>query len=141
MATMTHSIESSSQVRHHFWTTALLATSCWMIGGAAVLAAHVALDSASPVAGAVAAIAAIGAAAYGYMRMFASGRGVTHALSVGAAWLAMSMAAEIMMASHLGHGWFTLIGSPTHPLLRNVYLFVWIFTPALFARGEEETAD
>jgi hypothetical protein len=64
--------------------------------------------------------------------------GITHALGVGIAWLVLSIATEIALTTRVGHGWFTLLGSPDRPLLRNVLLFVWIFAPALFARRESE---
>ena len=137
MATMTQPIESSSH-RRHWMVTALFVAGFWIAGVAAVIGAHAGLDPRSRMAGAAAALAAIVAIAYGYMRLAAPDRSVTHALSVGTSWLVLSMAAEITMASRLGHGWFTLIGSPDHPLLRNVYLFVWIFAPALFARGLDD---
>jgi len=41
------------------------------------------------------------------------------------------------MATHLGRGWYAVLGSPARPLLRNIFFFVWIFSPALFARRED----
>jgi hypothetical protein len=107
----------------------------WMTAAVLVVAAHVELDPLSPLGGAAATIAAIVAAAYSYTRVVARDGGLTHALGVGIAWLVLSIVAEVTMTTRLGHGWFTLIGSPDRPLLRNVFLFVWIFAPALFARG------
>jgi len=62
---------------------------------------------------------------------------VTHALGVGIAWLVLSMVVEMVVATCLGHGCSSLLGSPARPLLRNVFLFAWIFAPAVFARGDE----
>lgn len=134
MTTMTQTIGRVAHTRHHSLITAALIALFWSVAAALVMLAHVKL---APLAGATATIAAIVAAAYCYTRLAAPNAGVTHALSVGIAWLALSLVTEIAIAARLGHGWFTLIGSPDRPLLRNVYLFVWIFAPALFARGEE----
>jgi hypothetical protein len=112
----------------------------WMVAAALVMASRATLDRLSPVAGAAATIAVIVAAAYAYTRLTAPKGGVTHALSVGITWLVLSIVTELTIAARLGHGWFTLIGSPDHPLLRNVYLFVWIFAPALFAKGEDSNS-
>ena len=109
----------------------------WIVAAMLVMAARLTLDRVSPIASAAVTIAVILGAAYGYTRLAAQNAGVTHALSVGITWLVLSIVAELTIAARLGHGWFTLIGSPQHPLLRNVYLFVWIFAPALFARGDE----
>ena len=59
-------------------------------------------------------------------------------MGVGIAWLILAIVAEIAISSRLGHGWYALIGTPDHPLLRNLFLFVWVFAPALFARREAE---
>ena len=58
-----------------------------------------------PFAAAVVTIAAIVLGAYCYSRFCTRNTGINHAL-----------------------------GSPDRPLLRNVFFFVWIFSPALFAR-------
>ena len=139
MTTMTHPIEQFSHSRHHALTTAAFVTLFWLAAAALVVAAHVDLDPLSPIAGATATIGAIVVTAYCYTRFTAQNAGATHALSVGIAWLALSIVAEITMATRLGHAWFSLIGSPAHPLLRNVFLFAWIFAPALFARREEQS--
>jgi hypothetical protein len=122
-----------ADVRHHPVTTAVLVSLFW--GAAAVLVAtcHARLDARSPAGGTFAAIAAIAGAAYAYTRLCARHAGISHALGVGIAWLALAIAAEIMVSSRIGHGWYSLIGTPDRPLLRNVLLFVWIFAPALFA--------
>jgi hypothetical protein len=88
-------------------------------------------------AGAFVKIAAIVAVAFAYTRLCARCAGMPYALGVGIAWLVLTIAAELLMTAHLGRGWFGLLGSPERPLLRNIDLFVWIFAPALFARGEE----
>ena len=113
---------------HHPVTVGALVLFFWIIAAALVALAQV--------AGAAAAIAALIATAYAYSRFVAREAGVTHALGVGIAWLALSIATELTLTRYAGHGWFTLIGSPSRPLLRNVMLFVWIFAPALFARRE-----
>ncbi|MCU1227250.1 MAG: hypothetical protein JWO97_134 [Acidobacteria bacterium] len=123
--------------RHHPLTIAAFATLFWTAAAALVVAAHVDVDPFSPMAGAAATIGAIIVTAYCYTRLVAQNAGATHALSVGIAWLALSIVAEITMSTRLGHSWFSLIGSPDRPLLRNVFLFAWIFAPTLFARREE----
>ena len=110
-------------------TTAALVFCFWIAAAIVVVAA-----------GGIAAIVAIVVAAGAYMRLAARNRGTTHALGVGIAWLVLSIVAEMTMTSHLGHGWFSLLGPPDHPLLRNISLFAWIFAPALFARRDEENA-
>jgi hypothetical protein len=115
-------------------TTAVLVTFFWMIAAGLVLAVHAAIEPLSSKAGAAAEIAALILTAYAYSRCAAREAGITHALGVGIAWLVLSIATEIVLATHVGHGWFTLLGSPDRPLLRSVLLFVWIFAPALFAR-------
>lgn len=98
----------------------------WLIAAVLVVAAHSAIVT----------IVILFATAWAYMRCFAGQCGVTHALGVGIAWLVLSIAAEMALAERLGHGWFSLLGSPAHPLLRNLMLFVWIFAPAFFAQSE-----
>ncbi|HWS71321.1 MAG TPA: hypothetical protein VN605_04375 [Thermoanaerobaculia bacterium] len=110
-------------------TTAALALFFWIVAAVLVMAA-----------GGLAAIAAIVVIAGAYMRFAARDRGTSHALGVGIAWLVLSITAEMTITSRLGHGWFSLLGPPAHPLLRNLSLFAWIFAPALFARRDEEQA-
>ena len=105
----------------------------WMVAAALVAAAHVAIEPRFEKAGAAASAAVIGTA-YAYSRLVARQAGVSHALGVGIAWLVLSIATEIALTTQAGHGWFTLLGSPDRPLLRNILLFVWIFSPALFAQ-------
>jgi hypothetical protein len=83
---------------------------------------------------AAAVIGSILVMAYVYMRLWTRRADMSHALAVGIAWLALAIVAEVVVTSRLGHGWFALLGSPAHPLLRSVFLFAWVFAPALFAR-------
>jgi len=135
MTTMTQSI--SQPVRRHALATPAFMALFWIAAAVLVVTARASLDRISPIVSAAVTIAAIVAAAYAYTRLVAPRAGVTHALSVGITWLVLSIVTELTIAARIGHGWFTLIGAPDHPLLRNVYLFVWIFAPALFARGDE----
>lgn len=132
--TMTRAIERFPCRTHHPATTAALVLFFWMVAASLVAAAHVAVEPRSATAGAVATIAAVTVTAYAYSQFAARQAGVTHALGVGIAWLVLSIATEIALATYAGHGWFTLLGSPGRPLLRNVLLFVWIFAPSCFAR-------
>ena len=106
----------------------------WIAIAATVVAAQLILQ---PFFAAVATIAAIVLGAYSYSRFRARNVGISHALGVGIAWLALGIGTELVMAAHLGRGWYGVLGSPDHPLLRNVFFFVWIFSPALFARRDQ----
>ena len=136
MTTMTQPLAPFAHRRHHPATTAVLVVLFWMVAAALVIATHLEIEPRSARVGAVATIAALFATAYAYSRFVAREAGVTHALGVGTAWLMLSIATEVALTTQIGHGWFTLLGSPDRPLLRNVLLFVWIFAPALFARRE-----
>ncbi|HET8773447.1 MAG TPA: hypothetical protein VFP80_06640 [Thermoanaerobaculia bacterium] len=108
----------------------------WIAAAVLVVAGHAELDRLSPAGGAVATIAAIAGAAYAYTRLCARYAGISHALGVGIAWLVLTIIAEVAISTRAGHGWYSLIGTPDRPLLRSVFLFVWVFAPALFARRE-----
>ena len=99
------------------------------------------IEPVSPAGAAAATIAAIVLAAYCYTRFCARHAGISHALGVGIAWLVLGITAELVMATHLHRGWYAVLGSPDRPLLRNVFFFVWIFSPALFARREDEEPE
>jgi len=109
----------------------------WLVAAALVAAAHE-LDPWSPLTGAAVTIGAVFAVAYCYIRFCAPNAGISHALGVGTTWLVLAIAGELAISAWLGHGWYALLGTPDRPLLRNVFLFVWIFAPAFFARGEVE---
>jgi hypothetical protein len=113
---------------------ALLAFLFWIAAAVLVAACHLELDAQSAATCAVATIAAIVLVAFAYMHFCARCAGVDHALGVGIAWLVLAIVAEIAIGGRLGHGWYELLGTPAHPLLRNVSLFVWVFAPALAAR-------
>jgi hypothetical protein len=136
MTTMAHPATSFAEIRHHPVTTAALVSLFWIAAAILVATCHTELDRLSPSGGAAATIAAIVLVAYAYTRMCARHAGIGHALGVGIAWLVLAIVTEITIGSRTGHGWYSLIGIPGRPLLRNVFLFVWIFAPSLFARGE-----
>jgi CHASE2 domain-containing sensor protein len=127
-----------SETRHRLPTTAALVVLFWIAAAGVVGAAHTMLEPVSPAGGAVATIAAIVLGAYCYTRFCARAAGISHALAVGIAWLVLGITTELVMAMHLHHGWYAVLGSPDRPLLRNVFFFVWIFSPALFARRDDE---
>jgi hypothetical protein len=108
----------------------------WICAAILVVAGHVLIEPRSSAASSVATIAVLLGSACIYTRVAAREADVTHALGVGIAWLTLSIATEIAVASREGHAWFTLLGSPERPLLRNVVLFAWVFGPALFAQRE-----
>lgn len=140
MGSMTSSTSSAgfADVRHHPAARALLVILGWIAAAAVVATAHVELDGISPSAGAVAIIAALIAVAGAYTRLCARRAGITHALGVGIVWLVLAILTEIIVTTRLGVGWYGLLGSPDRPLLRNIFLFAWIFAPVLFARAEDE---
>lgn len=138
MADTTHPAARFAETRHHLATTAGLVVVFWTAAAAAVTAAQTRLHAVSPAGANVATIAAIVFAAWCYTRFCARHAGISHALGVGIAWLALGIAAELVMATRAGHGWYGVLGSPDRPLLRNVIFFVWIFAPAIFARREEQ---
>ena len=136
MTTMTQSAASFSDSRRRPLTTAALVGLFWLAAAALVGTAHARIDPLSVAGGSAAAIGAVFVCAYCYTRLCARHAGTTHALSVGIAWLVMSIATEIAITEHLGRGWYELIGTPDRPLLRNVFLFVWVFAPVFFAHRE-----
>jgi hypothetical protein len=119
-------------------TNALLVGLFWLAAAAVVGTAHTKIDPFSVVAGSMTSIAAIFVCACCYMRGRARRTSGTHALGVGTAWLVLAIATEMAMTAHLGHGWSGLIGTPDHALLRNVFLFVWVFAPTFFAQRDIE---
>jgi hypothetical protein len=133
MTTMTQRV-SFADSRHHPATTAVLIVAFWLAAAALAGTAYVELDALSMSGGAVAAIASVFAGAYAYTQLCARNAGMSHALGVGTAWLALAIIVEVAMTRHLHRGWYALLGSPDHPLLRNLFLFVWVFAPAFFAR-------
>ena len=138
MTAENHPAARFARARHHIVTTAALVIVFWMAAAGAVIAAQKMLERRHPATATVVTIAAIVATAYVYTRFCAREAGVSHALGVGAAWLLLGVATEVMMAAHTGPGSYAMLGSPDRPLLRNVFFFVWIFGPVLFARRESE---
>lgn len=67
--------------------------------------------------------ASIVAAAALYMRCAAGDCTLDHALAAGAAWLTLSIAAEI------------ITGGRAHLLVRSVLMLTWVIAPAVFARN------
>lgn len=134
---------ASQQVRftasqHPRVRAALGVVGLWLVAALAVAAAHTLLEPLSAPGCAAVTTVAILAAAYGYTRLFAPSAGLNHALGVGVAWLTMALVVEVVMTAQHGQGWHGLLGAPEHPLLRNVFLFLWVFAPALFAHRPPE---
>lgn len=125
-----------AETRHNRMTTAVLVILFWICAAVAVAIAQTRLQPVSPAGGATATVAAILLAAYCYTRFCARYAGISHALGVGIAWLALGIATELVMAARLRHEWNAVLCAPDHPLLRNLVFFVWIFAPALFARRD-----
>ena len=137
MADTTHPAARFAETRHHPAATAGLVIVFWMVAAAAVTAAQKRLHPFSPAGATVATIAAIVLAAWSYTHFCARHAGISHALGVGIAWLVLGIVTELLIAARVGHGWFGVLGSPERPLLRNVFFFVWIFSPAMFAHTDE----
>ena len=138
MGAETHPAARFGETRPGIARTAAFVVVFWMAAAGAVIAAQKTLEPRYPTTATVATIAAIVLAAYGYTRFRACEAGVTHALGVGVAWLVLGIATELVMVTHVGHGWYAVLGSPDRPLLRNLFFFVWMFAPVLFARREVE---
>ena len=138
MTTMAQRATGWGDVRHHPVRSALLVFLLWIAAAVLVATCHIELDARSGSAGAAAAIASIVVVAYAYTRLCARGAGIDHALGVGIAWLLLAIVVEITITSRIGHGRYSLIGTPDHPLLRNIFLFVWVFAPAAFAQRQAE---
>ena len=138
MTTMAQRATGFADVRHHPVMTAVLVFLFWIAAAVLVATCHIELDARSESGSAVATIASIVLVAYAYTRLCARCAGIEHALAVGIAWLVLAIVTEIIATSRIGHGWYALIGTPEHPLLRNIFLFVWVFAPSLFARRQVE---
>ena len=135
---MTHPAARFAETRHHVATTAGLVVLFWTAAAASVTAAQTKLQPIWPAGATVATIAAIVLAACCYTRFCAQYAGISHALGVGIAWLALGIVIELVMVTRAGDGWVSVLGSPDRPLLRNVIFFAWIFSPAIFARREDQ---
>jgi hypothetical protein len=122
-------------LRHHATTTTATALIFWAAAALLVMTAHRFFEPISPAASVVVKILAILAIAFAYMRLMRRDVTVDEALFVGVGWAILAMIAEVAASTHLGRGWFVLIGSPAHDALRVVLLAAWIAAPALFARG------
>ena len=119
-------------------TLAILLT--WLGAAVLVAATHTWLDGRSVASSAALVIGSITLMAFVYMRVCMRNADASHALGVGIAWLALSIVAEIVLTRMQGHGWYSLLGSPMHPVLRNLFPFAWIFIPVLFARSSDAEA-
>jgi hypothetical protein len=136
MVSTTHPAAAFPYRHHHPAATALLIALFWAVGAVLLVVIHATLEPWARHSSAAASIAVIVLIAFAYTRLTAREAGVTHALTVGITWLTLSIVSELVLTTAVGHPWFTLLGSPDWPLLRNVLLFGWIFAPALFARRE-----
>lgn len=138
-----HPTTRSSDTRRSLPATAALVILFWTAAAAVIGAAHTIFEPISPAGGAVATVPAIVLAAYCYTRFYARHAGISHALGVGSAWLLLGITTELVMTTHFHRGWYAVLGSPDRPLLRNIFFFVWIFGPAVFARrdGGERNAS
>lgn len=140
MTATTPSLARFSRPRHSFLFRGGLIILFWALAAAAVVASHDALEPISVAGAAAVKILTIVVASWLYIRLTAPDCTVDHALFVGIVWLLLDIAAEVATTSHLGRGWFDLIGSPRRPALRDLLLVTWIGAPALFARIASHTS-
>lgn len=139
MATMTGPVHRPTiDTTRDSITAPLEVLALWLAAASAVAVVHLQLDARWPRTGALATSAAILFAAWCYRRFCCRQGGSPHALGVGIAWLVLTIVAELAVTASLGHGWYALLGSPAHPLLRNINLFLWIFAPSFFAHRQVE---
>jgi hypothetical protein len=113
---------------------AIFAVLLWAAAAVLVLAANYEIEPISPALDGAAKVGAIVLVAWAYVRLCAPHATLEHAVVVGVVWLVLAVVVEIFEASTTGHGWFDLIGSPAHPVIRAVLLIAWIGAPALFVR-------
>lgn len=119
------------------WSRAVPVPIFWSVAATLVVSARTWLTPRFALAGEIAAMVSVLAVAYCFTRFCEPESGINRVLGVGIVWLVLTIIAEGVVTTHLGRGWDGLLGSPEHPLVRNLFLFLWIFAPALFARREE----
>ena len=112
----------------------------WIVAAAVVVFTQTWLVPRSLFVGSLAASLAIFATAYGYTRYCARFAGASHALGVGIVWLLLAVLTEMAFEAVLGTSWNALLVSPSHPLLRNIFLLLWVFAPVVFAHSEDQPA-
>jgi hypothetical protein len=105
----------------------------WAVAAGLVLAANFWLEPISPALDGIVKIGVLIVVGFGYMRRMHEST-LEHAVLVGSAWLALAVIVEVFEAATTGHGWFNLLGSPAHPVIRTVLLIAWVAAPALFVR-------
>jgi hypothetical protein len=105
----------------------------WAVAAVIVALAHRGIQPVSPLLALAVKMVGVLGAGFFYDRAM---RGVTieHALEVGAAWVVLDIAAEMVITANGGHPWFVLLGAPAAPALRTVALMTWIGASTLFAR-------
>jgi hypothetical protein len=137
MIATTHSHSSQpDKPKHRASARAALAAVCWIAAALFVGLTNSEMAS-SPVAAVVIEVAAILMMAAAYMRIAAPEATLDHALFVGTTWVALAIAAEMIMTAHFGRQWFALLGTPANGGLRCVLLIAWLIAPAVFVRSHE----
>ena len=119
-------------LRDHATTRVCFVVLFWAIAAIGVAAAHRVIGS--PGVRVVVQIAVILGAASALTTLTSREPTIDRALFAGVAWALFSIIAEIVASTNLSHPWFELVGSPAHPLLRDLLLLTWIFAPSLFVR-------
>jgi hypothetical protein len=130
---MSRTLTPFAESSHSPLLTAALVFLFWLAAAMLVVVAQMKADTRLS---AFATLIAIPSVAFLYTHTCARRHGASHALGVGTVWLVLSVIAEMLIATRLGHTWFALLGTPQRPLLRTVLLFVWVFSPVVFARRD-----
>jgi hypothetical protein len=121
--------------------SAILAVMFWAVAALIAGAGHLVIDQISLLGGTAVSAAGILVSAWCYMRLGAHEPTVDHAVTIGAAWLLMTIATEMVMTVVMGRHWFVLLGNPEHGVLRTLFLFIWVGAPALFAQYTKFTGE
>ncbi len=134
MSAMTYETPRFWERRHSLVTKVTMIVLFWAIAAVVLVTAHRTIEPLSAIACVAAKSCVLILTSLAYIRLTAREATVNHAIFVGIAWLLRAMAVEIALTASRGQGWFDLIGSPDSPYLRDVLLFSWIASPALFVR-------
>lgn len=134
---MTTSVQPEDVAQPHLFRRSAQVVVFWVIAAVLAFIGHTVVAQRSRNLGEAFAMLSVFIVAWAYSRTASPDFTVTHAMMVGVTWVVLAVAAEIANGARTGHGWYELMGHPDRPLLRNMMLFVWVFSPAIFARDEE----
>ncbi|HEX9163967.1 MAG TPA: hypothetical protein VF980_19830 [Thermoanaerobaculia bacterium] len=124
---------ASRAPRPRFLTRAALAILWWSWAAAFVVMAQQTFGRTSLAAVIVAKAVVILLAGAAYVK-FARDCSVEHAIVVGAAWIVLSVAAELIVSTQTHHAWYGLLGPESSQVVRDLLLILWVASPAVSAR-------